>query len=636
MSDIGVMKSPYPAPSLQLKLNWITDGMPLTWTDCFLLVTILLAISGLVVSISESTKGPAFDKLGFIIFGFVYVAFAGFRPLGTAADDHGYLIKFERLCSLFDCGNTLFRRDFVWYGLVSALKAIYPRPEVMLWLSGIGLVLKLWVIFALTRYRMLALLAYVSVFYLVDDITALRASLAGSFFLLGIMVAANKNAWQALPLMILSGLTHVQGFVSLLVLSGNSIIARVNWLIGLMVVPIVLAIIGLHPGDGFVRGMLDLPVGRWIVNPLGENPYVIRRTLELKSDGVRSVPVVMPPLMMCLAYVMYSLRSAFTKSVLYAGTSVAFASVALWYLAYSPSTQFRISNFLLVPMVVLIGCAPNTKLFSVLVIAVCALFLAKYNIVHTMLFDGSRIHVAASENGYITKAYTQVCDFHCTYDMDTATLDALPDPGFIFSGWSGECIGQDNPCRLSVYKNANVSALFAPAVTLNVGKMGNGDLVSTPPAIHCGKICSGTLPKDSSVRLSAQPANGWYFKQWGGACSGSDPVCVMSMSSDTGVSAKFVRRFWVKISLSGRGTIKRDGVNVNCKEHCEIQELGDTDLTITAQPESGYRFEGWSGACSHKKYACTFMLTGNTSLSARFVAEEPLPPISPQGEVLHP
>jgi len=38
------------------------------------------------------------------------------------------------------------------------LKSFYPHPQVVLWLAGIGLAVKLWVIDRLCRYRSLALL----------------------------------------------------------------------------------------------------------------------------------------------------------------------------------------------------------------------------------------------------------------------------------------------------------------------------------------------------------------------------------------------------------------------------------------------------------------------------------------------
>jgi len=49
---------------------------------------------------------------------------------------------------------------------------------------------------------------------------------------------------------------------------------------------------------------------------------------------------------------------------------------------------------------------------------------------------------------------------------DTVNLEALPDPGSIFGGWTGPCAGQDSTCSFEISVNATVDARFdlvAPA-----------------------------------------------------------------------------------------------------------------------------------------------------------------------------
>ena len=44
-----------------------------------------------------------------------------------------------------------------------------------------------------------------------------------------------------------------------------------------------------------------------------------------------------------------------------------------------------------------------------------------------------------------------------------------------------------------------------------------------------------------TVTLTATPSSGSRFRNWSGACSGSSPTCVLSMTADRTVNARFRR-----------------------------------------------------------------------------------------------
>jgi uncharacterized repeat protein (TIGR02543 family) len=41
-------------------------------------------------------------------------------------------------------------------------------------------------------------------------------------------------------------------------------------------------------------------------------------------------------------------------------------------------------------------------------------------------------------------------------------LQAVPDQGFVFTGWSGDCIGKGKTCKFVVTKDYSVTAIFEP------------------------------------------------------------------------------------------------------------------------------------------------------------------------------
>ena len=77
--------------------------------------------------------------------------------------------------------------------------------------------------------------------------------------------------------------------------------------------------------------------------------------------------------------------------------------------------------------------------------------------------------------------------------------------------------------------------------TLTVTRQGTGSgtVTSSPTGINCGSTCSASYAAGTSVTLSALPASGSTFGGWGGACSGTNSSCTVSMSAARSVTARF-------------------------------------------------------------------------------------------------
>lgn len=69
---------------------------------------------------------------------------------------------------------------------------------------------------------------------------------------------------------------------------------------------------------------------------------------------------------------------------------------------------------------------------------------------------------------------------------------------------------------------------------------GAGTVVSSPSAIDCGSTCTADITNGDSVTLTALHGAGGQFAGWGGACSGSDLSCTLTMSAVRTVTATFV------------------------------------------------------------------------------------------------
>lgn len=70
---------------------------------------------------------------------------------------------------------------------------------------------------------------------------------------------------------------------------------------------------------------------------------------------------------------------------------------------------------------------------------------------------------------------------------------------------------------------------------------GSGTVTSSPAGINCGPTCVATYSNGTTVTLTATPDAGSRFRNWSGACSGTSPTCVVSMTTNRSVTARFRR-----------------------------------------------------------------------------------------------
>ncbi len=90
----------------------------------------------------------------------------------------------------------------------------------------------------------------------------------------------------------------------------------------------------------------------------------------------------------------------------------------------------------------------------------------------------------------------------------------------------------------------------------------------------------------TTIDLSAEPASGWRFDRWEGDCSGSGS-CSVEMNGDKTVTAYFVKTYQLTISVN-----VNEGGTTNPAPGTYTYDEGE-EVTVTATPNSGYRFDHW-------------------------------------------
>jgi GH25 family lysozyme M1 (1,4-beta-N-acetylmuramidase) len=122
----------------------------------------------------------------------------------------------------------------------------------------------------------------------------------------------------------------------------------------------------------------------------------------------------------------------------------------------------------------------------------------------------------------------------------------LPAGDWAGNGWrvwqhtsSGHVAGIAGRVDLDVMAGRSLGPITIRRLELDV-RGDAGKVVSVPSGLGCRVTCTKSVDPDAAVTLTARPDDDSYFTGWGGACSGTDPTCTLTMRGNRSVRASFV------------------------------------------------------------------------------------------------
>jgi CSLREA domain-containing protein len=193
------------------------------------------------------------------------------------------------------------------------------------------------------------------------------------------------------------------------------------------------------------------------------------------------------------------------------------------------------------------------------------------------------------------------CGADCeqSYDPGTrVTLSATPNSGSAFAGWGGDC-STDGSVIMNANKNCIATFNVAQwTLTVNIAGTGSGTVTSNPAGITCPGDCTENYNHATFVTLTATPATGSSFTSWNGCDSTNGNQCTVTMTAAKNVTATFsVNQFTLTIvkAGTGSGTVASSPEGIDCGSDCSEVYPFNTVVTLTATPNAGSTFEGWSG-----------------------------------------
>ncbi len=193
-----------------------------------------------------------------------------------------------------------------------------------------------------------------------------------------------------------------------------------------------------------------------------------------------------------------------------------------------------------------------------------------------------------------------------TYEEGTTvTITANPDSGWMFDGWSGDITGSTNPETITMDSDKSITVTFLEEFTVTTGVIGNGTVTLDPSG--------GVYPDGTTVTVTANPDTGWAFGSWTGDLSGVTNPANLLVNGDKSIIANFIEEYTLTTNVTGNGTITLDPSGGVYPE--------GTTVTVTANPDTGWIFDGWSGDLSGNTNPTTIYMNGDKSITADFIEE---------------
>ncbi len=155
-----------------------------------------------------------------------------------------------------------------------------------------------------------------------------------------------------------------------------------------------------------------------------------------------------------------------------------------------------------------------------------------------------------------------------------------------------------------------------PVYTLTVmigTTAGAAGSVTSPEGINCPGTCSMVRSSGTAVTLTAATSAG-LFNSWSGDCAGSGS-CTVVMTANKTVIANFGPN--LEVVSSGSGAVASFPAGISCGSTCAAAYPPGSPVTLTATPNPGFIFWGWTGDCSGTG-GCTVTTDGMKHVAAWF------------------
>src|SRR5205823_7120880 len=179
-------------------------------------------------------------------------------------------------------------------------------------------------------------------------------------------------------------------------------------------------------------------------------------------------------------------------------------------------------------------------------------------------------------------------------------------------------------------------AVAAAPPTLRVEVIGMGTVTGLGINCGAGNLTCYSAYGSQAPTLTETPSTGWVFSGWADDTSGcaASTTCPVTLTGNNTATAVFTTSAAVQTATFGVSLAAAHGAVTNgstdypidCARgtatatQCSLTAVQGSTLTVTEQPDAGYFFGGWAGACSGTGVSCAVYLSADKTASANFVS----------------
>jgi len=194
---------------------------------------------------------------------------------------------------------------------------------------------------------------------------------------------------------------------------------------------------------------------------------------------------------------------------------------------------------------------------------------------------------------------------------EIVSLTASADPGWSFSGWSGNATSTTNPLTISILDDTSIIAHFTQdeyTLDVLVDPVDSGSVLVDPQEAiyHYG----------DTVTLTASPNTGWTLTGWSGDATGIENPLEITITGNTNITANFTDQYSLVVTVD-----PADSGTVTVFPEQTVYHYGD-EVILTATAETGWTFSGWTGDATGTESPLTVTIQDNTSITANFTQIE--------------
>ncbi|MFC5271029.1 InlB B-repeat-containing protein [Adhaeribacter terreus] len=151
------------------------------------------------------------------------------------------------------------------------------------------------------------------------------------------------------------------------------------------------------------------------------------------------------------------------------------------------------------------------------------------------------------------------------------------------------------------------SVINQTQVNLNVTINGSGNVAKNPNQT--------SYATGSTVTLTATPDPGYQFDGWSGNATGTTNPLTVTMNTTKNITANFSLipiQYNLNLTINGSGSVS--------KSPDQATYTSGSTVMLTATPDPGFRFDGWSGDATGTTNPLSVTMSSNKNITATFSA----------------